>query len=48
MKKYLLVLVMPLVILMDYALWNMLMSSSFGDATLSKCVEDNLKQIIKL
>lgn len=48
MKKYLMMLLMPLVILVDYAFWNLIFAEEFGYSTLSKCVEDNLKQIIKL
>lgn len=48
MKKYLLTLAMPLVILLDYALWNLIMSKTFRPASLSECVEDNLKRVIKL
>ena len=37
---------MPAVILFDYLFWNIIFSHSFGKATLTECVKDNLKQII--
>jgi hypothetical protein len=48
MKKYLMMLLMPFIILMDYSIWNLILAKQFGYVTLSKCVEDNLKQLIKI
>lgn len=48
MKKYILALVMPIVILIDYSIWNLILAKKFGYVTLSKCVEDNLKQVIEI